>query len=312
MQLKKRVLSMHEHQAKKLSSYSALAATFIAISGSADAQIFYTDVTPDVVLDVNGEFYELDFNGDFVSDVNIRKAFFSFSTVLYTNSGGSAPGIMRMNHAFATGLGSNSLAGTSGVLGVSLGYPYVFAAAEEISAANNWVSYNSQSIVYSLFYKFDTGLSYQVLDDGFWFGGETDKYMGVRFYIGANQHYGWIRMDVSADNKVVTIKDFAFDNIPGDPILAGEPNIVGLDDLLMQSVSVYSFQNTIYVELKDDQFLGSSVQIYTPAGQMIYIDKLTETKKQIVLLEIPAGLFIVKMQNDKASTAKEIFITSSH
>ncbi|MBC8174010.1 MAG: T9SS type A sorting domain-containing protein [Chitinophagales bacterium] len=66
------------------------------------------------------------------------------------------------------------------------------------------------------------------------------------------------------------------------------------------------------MELKDDQFLGSSVQIFTPAGQMIYIDKLTENKKQIVLQEVPAGLFIVKIQHDKASTAKEIFITSSH
>lgn len=63
----------------------------------------------------------------------------------------------------------------------------------------------------------------------------TDRYLGLRFQIGTNIHYGWVRMDVSADWQTLTIaatvKDWAYESSPGQPIHTGaipEPSSLSL------------------------------------------------------------------------------------
>ena len=51
--------------------------------------------------------------------------------------------------------------------------------------------------------------------------GDGDIYSGVRFYIGAELHYGWIRYNVAADGKKITLKDAAYDIRANTPIKAG-------------------------------------------------------------------------------------------
>lgn len=55
------------------------------------------------------------------------------------------------------------------------------------------------------------------------FPGAGPKYIGVRF-INANTeqlHYGWVQAQVSADSSEFTIIDWAWDDTPNTPILAG-------------------------------------------------------------------------------------------
>jgi hypothetical protein len=57
---------------------------------------------------------------------------------------------------------------------------------------------------------------------GQWAGGATDAYIGVRFEISGNLHYGWIRVDVESPSPKLTIKDFAYNSIPNEVIAAGD------------------------------------------------------------------------------------------
>ena len=48
-------------------------------------------------------------------------------------------------------------------------------------------------------------------------------FVGVEFAIGADTHYGWIRVEVFAPpGNGGTIMDWAYNSIPGQPILAGQ------------------------------------------------------------------------------------------
>ena len=59
-------------------------------------------------------------------------------------------------------------------------------------------------------------------DDNYGFAGKGDVLVGVRFMIGTERHYGWMKINASADYKSVTVKEVAYDIRPNVEIRAGE------------------------------------------------------------------------------------------
>ena len=53
------------------------------------------------------------------------------------------------------------------------------------------------------------------------FLGTTGKYLGLRFKIGGNIHYGWVQVDVDNYADQVTINELAYEDIAGVGILTG-------------------------------------------------------------------------------------------
>lgn len=51
--------------------------------------------------------------------------------------------------------------------------------------------------------------------------GKSNQYIGVKFKIGSTYHYGWLKIDVSEDNRTLTIKECAYNTTPNQPIAAG-------------------------------------------------------------------------------------------
>jgi hypothetical protein len=62
---------------------------------------------------------------------------------------------------------------------------------------------------------------------GYWKGNLTNRYLGVRFQLNGQTHYGWVRMTVTSNvnlNKPTleaTITAYAYETVPNKPILAG-------------------------------------------------------------------------------------------
>lgn len=58
----------------------------------------------------------------------------------------------------------------------------------------------------------------------------TDRFLGLRFQIGSNTHYGWVRMDVGATTNPLaiwaTVKDWAYEDRPGTGLQAGETAVI--------------------------------------------------------------------------------------
>lgn len=303
----------------KLAAYSSLSSAFIALGSEADAQIFYTDIIPDVVLDENGEFYDLDLNFDGMNEIEISKVFFSFSSSSLLNSSSQAlPGIAQINHVYAEPFGSNAIAGISDTVYGFFAYPFAMEEAELISASNNWLTESTQSIVYSFKYQFDSGGAFQVNADGEWFGGKTDYYLGIKFISSGNTYYGWLRMDVSADNKIVTIKDFAFDGLAGDAILAGEPNIdvpidtsdIAIDESMESQINSYSYGNTLYLQILDASVLGSAFEIYSMQGALVNEGIINENNLEIPLLQSPAGVYVLQVRGSEKRFSKSFQINN--
>lgn len=59
-------------------------------------------------------------------------------------------------------------------------------------------------------------------DDDYGFAGKGDVLVGVRFMIGTERHYGWMKINASADYKTVIVKEVAYEIRPNVEIRAGE------------------------------------------------------------------------------------------
>lgn len=62
---------------------------------------------------------------------------------------------------------------------------------------------------------------------GYWAGNFKNKYLGVRFQLNGQTHYGWIRLTVTTNTKLkkpsleATITGYAYESVPNEPIKAG-------------------------------------------------------------------------------------------
>ena len=62
---------------------------------------------------------------------------------------------------------------------------------------------------------------------GYWKGNLKNRYLGVRFQLNGQTHYGWVRLTVTSNVKLnkptleATITAYAYETVPNKPILAG-------------------------------------------------------------------------------------------
>jgi hypothetical protein len=59
-------------------------------------------------------------------------------------------------------------------------------------------------------------------EEKFGFAGNGDILIGVRFLIGTELHYGWMKINASADYKTIIVKEVAYEIRPNVEVRAGE------------------------------------------------------------------------------------------
>ncbi len=179
---------------KKLKAYASLAGATLAI-GEADAQVVYTDISPDFTGGSSSTYF-LDLNDDNVDDFRIYAVGSYSSTNLY----------------IAPLTSSNEVLGSASY---PFAYPYAlsFNAPIDSYASGSWVNYGYSSYGYQ-------SLNYGSGSFGN-FINVTDRYLGLHLEVNGNTYFGWARMDVNTNGDVWTIKDYAYESTALATIYAG-------------------------------------------------------------------------------------------
>lgn len=188
----------------KLDRYAALAGAFLGTAAAADAAIVYTDVDPDVVVS-NADFL-IDMDSDGITDFRISQYGYSSSSYGYVYGSNFAAlyGNSSANYGFVAPAGGfSSLLVDALPAGASIG-------SSSPITTNTFATIGAASLSSSFSYAY-----------GVW-AGETDKYMGVSFEIAGATHYGWIRCDAASNYSTVTVKGFAYEDVAGVAIAAGD------------------------------------------------------------------------------------------
>jgi len=188
--------------AKKLASYSAVAAAVLAIDRTADAQIVYTPVKPAFVG--SDTTYNLDLNNDGIVDFKIIQTHTSFrnggTNYSFSAHGGEFVGAIAMS--------SNAL----------IGKPFYYGSAIN---ANNVGSYGwakGQSFEYEKWQLRGNDDS-SFYSGGPWRFNSDTSYVPLKLVDNGNTYYGWVRLYIGG-SFIVT--GYAYNSVPDSGIYAGQ------------------------------------------------------------------------------------------
>jgi hypothetical protein len=265
----------------KLKAYSAMALCF-AGAGAANAQIVYHDVSPDKVITTAPDSLIIDFNNDATGDYVIKRFNWGSST--------SNPAVIMppaLNNAIMATMGSV--------------VPYVSALAAGVTiggAVTTWIVNDGSSPQLVKFALASTysGATYGHFNDG------AEHFIGCKFIIGANTHYGWVRVQCVTGGGSGTIKDYAYNSTPNASILAGATN--GIEDAATIENSIYAFNGNVYINFSSE--IQGDINIFNSIGEFVTTEKISGQKTIINLSAQSKGIYLVKIASDKGNFIKKI------
>jgi hypothetical protein len=275
---------------KKLKTYSALAGTFAAGMNAADAQVVYTNVTPDSTLNA-GEIFNLDLNNDAVADFKLLQksgvyaSYFSYDAVA----------VYALN-------GPNAL-DTAGGNGTAA----AFDAGITIDQTLNWVDSTEAAMQTP---PVSNGLALYLPAFGQGIGnfmGVTGKFLPLRFDVGTSRYYGWVRLDVAADARSFTVIDYAYTNLLNSYSITGQ--LVGISEsALNNKVNIFSFNKNITVELDPEVTPEGTIAVTDVAGKQISETSVSSNSVIIPMDQAQSGVYLVTVKQSNGSYTKRVFV----
>ncbi|MBT3301671.1 MAG: T9SS type A sorting domain-containing protein [Bacteroidetes bacterium] len=270
---------------KKLKSYSLLATGVLAFGG-VQAQIQYTDIEPDSVINRN-ETMLINMNNGGKAEFKIQNTFSSS-----VSSGSSSI----YNLLTLTPVDSNEFLGiqsnivTSSSSSTYLFVPSVLGANDNIGPSESYWTDNSYGILYANV-KYAYGSYSFNVKAGKWLN-EEDAYAGVRFLFQGDSiwHYGWIRLSVPNDSTII-VKDFAYESHAGKAIKAGQT--YSAVEEKGKDFKLFTASKNLIIANNEE---NAMVLIYNTSGQLMVNRELNQGKNQIDLNHFVSGYYIVKIQ----------------
>jgi len=280
-----------ENLSNRLTHYSALSLAIAGIAG-AHGQIVYTDVNPDGHSSMSNVAIPIDLDQDMTRefDVRLRGA---VDLVIFVNS--SLTGASVLGNPEGGSLGN---------------YRYPFAldygavigpiASTTSSAWNNDIT---QTLVWN-------NCSLYGGDYAQWCDAD-DKYLGLRFQIAGQTHYGWARLSVHVGTGQLPedwfLKDYAYNSVAGETIMAGEGGVLGIDDNTFTEVGIKAFNKSVWLSNLPNQ---TDYQIFNISGQRVLDGKISSSKYTIEANTLSDGIYVIELMDaqSKAVIRKKIVI----
>lgn len=248
----------------------------IFISLPSIAQIQYVDINPDTTI-VKGGSYTLDLNNDGLADfqlsVNNDTLFHSDEIrCLYDNC--------FVSHYVIEGC-------------------YMTAALDlNDSVKNGTFSYQFKPDFYTLYFG---GLSYCMHSGSF--GGQTDKYIGLKLVRNGIDYYGWLRIDVAADGSWIKLKDYAYAE---SGILAGQ-TIMNIGRRTIESqLSIFATESELAIKPNTNLKINNAC-LFNVLFQNRELP-LNDNQVKITKSSLQRGLYFVRLNTSQGSCTIKVLI----
>ena len=287
---------MKKQLLKKLSTFIVTAMMF---SASANAQIVYTDVIPDsTMLDnfpigLNTKNYNLDLDNN-ANDDFILTAYYGPSIL------GGTPSMV-----YASPLNGNALKDTLTNGNVPIPLQLNAVIDSNLLLQQSWQTSGSHTL------RESGGIG----PVGLW-NNLSDYYLGLRLLQSGQTYYGWVRLRVNVTGSYasVIVRDYAYNSIPDQPILAGQTATGINENSFASSINIFPNPATNNLTIT----LGSSskkveITILDITGKIIPIaigtTTSTETQKiEVNTKDFKAGVYLVQVKSTDFIATKKLVV----
>ena len=280
----------------KIKRYTALAGGITAIAGVANAQVVYTDINPDQLVTGNGGMYSLDVDNDGTVD-------FSLTTMVVTSSYTYYG--MNISLQYDAAVVSPAASGNSMMTSYSSGVANVpvgsaIGSSGSFSSASGFLGY---SLTYSITGSLSTSGSFS---GGNFINGEG--FVGLKFDISGDTHYGWARVEVTPDGTTLSVKDYAYESTANTAILSGNGanGPVGIETA-ENNVEIQNFNDKVKIKLSDE-LTNSVATITSITGQEVLSKSINNSIELIELNDLSSGIYMVSVNTDQGNFNKKIYI----
>ncbi|MBK7763951.1 MAG: T9SS type A sorting domain-containing protein [Bacteroidetes bacterium] len=286
---------MKKQLLKKLSVFIIMAMMF---SASANAQIMYTDINPDIkdTIIATGIIDSIDINNDGIFDLRFS------GNRTYSGSWGPAPTTV----TYSVSLKVTPLNGSE-IKTNSTGFPLKMDQNDTINSGGNWNNAAGQILC---------SRSTSAGPLGNW-SGFTNAYLGVKIISGGQTHYCWVRMGVTVTMRgssfITTIKDYAYNSISNQPILAGEMGAVPsgiMESSLASSILLFPNPASRHVTIDLGKYnQHTNLTITDINGKIVYAT--TENATQQIVVNTTAfneGIYFVRIQSENFTEVKKLMV----
>ena len=248
-----------------------LSTFFLFIAFNTQAQVVYTDVNPDSLVSSN---YELDLNNDGTPEFLIEK----------TTDGG-------IDIVQATGLSNqDSLIGYYAGFPAITGYPSALSSNEVIDGTSTFVDEGVMGGDHEL-----------IMEDADWPDG-FNRYLGLKFNISGEVHYGWAKIKISTDYVAFTITEYAYNATAGAAINSGVVSVEENTSVTEMTVfpNPVSENATLSFYVNDESEIDFSV--YDLNGKLILAEsrKIEKPGKQAFQLNVSqwnSGIYFCRVNS---------------
>jgi len=195
--------SVHHQLSMYALAASAAGVNLLALTPSAKAKIVYTKTHQ--VINYNG-IYDLDLTHDGTVDFLIQEIGYSQSTTT-----------LQINRwLFAKAALGNAIAGKGN-------YASALKAGADIGPGERFIKGGSNGATMAFVSLFSRTSSRHHRTEGDW-ANVNNRYLGLKFKIRGNLHYGWARLNVQAGNGKITgtLTGYAYETIANRSIQAGQ------------------------------------------------------------------------------------------
>ncbi len=243
------------------------------------SQIFYFDINPDVVTEMSSvvesayNIFPIDFNNDGTEEYDFR--WDDWGTDWF------------MHFTFNVVDDQIALDGTTTNM---YGGRFIkkLASGDPINSSLLWgTSYPEPFIG-------ESTLNSNFLDQG-------DKYIGVKFKLGSNVHYGWVLVNFQTYNttRKLIIKSYAYNGTPNAQIAAGQISSSNVEENIQPFVGIFPnpAENMIKLTTSIENSIG--YEIYNNLGQIILKGETSD--KTIDISEIETGIFFIRLADEKGT-----------
>ena len=296
---------------KKLLNYTSLASTVLA-SASVNAQAVGVDLNPDVVLTPNSAPYSLDFNNDMTPDLN-----FALQPISGSNTYMGIPityeGIIAgITFPVGSGAMGELIAGTGTGTGTGTTAPSSFAIISlengtPISSSDVFGSSSQNALAADI--VVDAGLLGEFPYTFGPFIESSFKFLGAKFQVGTNTHYGWVQLSVSPGVESLTIHGYGYNQTAGATINAGEGgNPAGLENVSVEDkVTFFTTLNNAKINVTPD-LIGGEINLVSMSGQVVKTQIITDIETIISYEGIDTGIYSVNAKFESGSVNKKVYV----
>lgn len=286
-----------------IAEYSLIAAGFFTVN-NIYAQVIYTDIDPDFILDTDLESEGVDLDNDGEYDFAFLQVSYYWTTSVFLD-------LVFYQRIWCgpQSTPANAVAGVDVFSGsYNRYYPYALSLGDTIDENLKFYNWGYQRMAF----RTVNSLGGQN-EGGYWYPKMQNHFLGVRFIDDAGaDHYGWIRCSVLDTARVLVIKDYAYELQPDTPIIAGDTigdttTPVQTIEHITEGISVYAFHNTIYIHNSETFGEKLSISIYDLAGKLITNQHTTLQYTEIVV-QASEGMYIVEVSSEKNMYRLKVFL----